>query len=96
MKECPFSYSRAGYKNCQTSSCALWHSDSGKYSITAIANFLYSKKPSCSTCAHKKTKCNYVDNSYKVVCDCGHYLNNPGVPCNDYQKSAEWNFDDRT
>lgn len=62
MKECPFSYSRAGYKNCQTSSCALWHSASGKCSITAIADFLYSKKPSCSTSANKKTNCLMCDN----------------------------------
>ena len=89
MKECPYSYSRAGYKSCQSSSCALWHSDSGKCAITAIADFLYSKKQSCTTCTHKKEKYTYADNSYTVICDCGHYLNNPGVHCEDYQKKEE-------
>lgn len=86
MKECPFSYSRAGYKTCQTSSCALWHSDSGKCSITAIADILYSKKQSCTNCVYKKAKYNYQDSSYTVECECGHFLNNPNIKCKDFEK----------
>lgn len=86
MKECPFSYSRAGYKTCQTSSCALWHRDSGKCSMLAIADILYSKKQSCTNCIHKKEKHNYQDCSYTVICERGHFLNNPDIKCEDFER----------
>lgn len=82
MKECPFSYSRAGSRDCQMSSCALWHLDSRNCSIKVIADILYSRKFSCDTCIHKKEKNSY--NSYTVVCECGHFLNVSGRVCKDY------------
>ncbi len=86
MKDCPFSYSRAGSRDCQTSDCALWHRDSGMCSIEAIADILYSQKPSCATCAHKKEKT--TGNSYTVICEREHFLNIPGRICKDYEAKA--------